>query len=201
MTNQVQLYQSGFIGKPILDLKPQAGHPIRTVDGMQYVLGYDSRNFTDTLAINHRIDSLRAVLIKDRTSILNFRKRHALLEEIINTMPYVNTNFIQWLELQITSPLMTTIHRQFLEDLFTGLFTGKRVASIHSWGGMLYHTKPQAGLTPQAYSREFRELMRNHGYESWSFASVIARWTSTPDGFSELADAFWLIYGSGATNQ
>lgn len=200
MANQVQLYQSGFIGKPILDLSQSVNHSIRTADGMQYVVSYDERNLTDSLAVNPRINTLRANLVKDRLSIRDFRKRHAFLEEVINTMPYVNTNFIQWLDLQITSPLLTSIHRQFLEDTFTSVFTGKRTASVYSWAGMLYHIKPQVGLTPQHYTADFKRLMQDVGYQQWDFANVVSQWLSRPDGMDDFITTFWVLYGSGASN-
>lgn len=107
------------------------------------------------------------------------------------------TDLYEWCFMQTKSPYFTADHRQFLNDTFDYIETGRRKFSHATWMKVLRVRliNPQDALQPYNYQEFFRVSGPLHHRPSSSIYTLIERWLAQPGGFDDLIQTLHILFG------
>ena len=107
------------------------------------------------------------------------------------------TDIYEWCFMQTKSPYFTADHRQFLNDTFEFIETGRRKFSHATWNKVLRvrMVNPQDALQPYNYQEFFRISSPLQYKPSSHIYTLIERWLAQPGGFDDMLQTLHILFG------
>lgn len=107
------------------------------------------------------------------------------------------TDMYEWCYMQTKSPYFTVNHRQFLNETFDFIETGKRKFSHPTWLRLLKLelASPEDAKTYFAYQDFFRVKDSVLLKPPMDVYTLIERWLSQPGGFDDMLQSLHVIFG------
>lgn len=188
MSSTAVIYPSGFMG---------------------YDIGFPAQK--DTASFDDKVNALRTASIsapKDRIFVINLSieslyKRYLHDTSLVSDADFVSdllsaaanafgtNNFYNWCYAQTKTPYFTANHRDFLNDMFRFIMTGRRKYMASVWPSLLKMrlATPEDNRTDYAY----REFFSAHS--DTMVTDVLASWLSHPYGAEDMLTSLMAIFG------
>lgn len=188
MSSIAVIYPSGFMG---YDVGWQAQKEVATFD--QKVAALRTASISTPrdriLVVNLSIETLHKRYRQDRNLVRDVDFISDLLGAAANA--FGTTNFYNWCYGQTKTPYFTANHREFLNDTFRFIMTGKRRFMMPSWNSMLKIrlATPEDDRTEY----EFREFFKAH--QKTMVVDVLATWLTHPFGVEDLLTTLQMMLG------
>lgn len=123
----------------------------------------------------------------------------AFIEDVINAAIHAfgTLNMYEWCFMQTVSPYFTANHRQFLNETFTFIETGKRKFSHPTWMRLLRLelADPEDAKVYYAYQDFFRVKDPVLLKPPMDIFALIERWMAQPGGFDDMLQTLHVLFG------
>ncbi len=107
------------------------------------------------------------------------------------------TDMYEWCYMQTKSPYFTADHRQFLNDTFEFIETGRRKFSHATWMKVLRIRviNPQDAVQAYDFEKFFRVSAPLQHKPSSHIYTMIERWLAQPGGFDDMLQTLHILFG------
>lgn len=112
-----------------------------------------------------------------------------VLKAIALTSRLFGDDFNKWLDLQLTSPTISTECLTFLEDTVSFIKTGKRIVPVES------NQRIIRDVELNRYNTEKLKYVVDTKFEDSNVVTVLCQWLAQPDGLKDLRHSLEIMFG------
>lgn len=189
MSERYPILQSGFIASSESGLSV---HKTETDIVLDYTLGKTHLKNINNYFFSKDITALHKAWHGDQSLLTKFEFREKILKEAKQAFAFLTgTSFQKWVQLQVDKESVTDMHMHFLNETIGFIFGKTRTMTVHQWYSLL-----EARSTNN--HSDISLNINNLGIDSssiYSLEKVIQLWVSRKDGFEDLLNSLFVIFG------
>lgn len=190
-----KIYPRGFLGAQLEPVLVSTSSP--SAQRLQYDVSMFNANEPEWITANLEIEEAYKSLLRRDNSARDFDFREKTLRSILKA--FGTLDFEGWYMAQYQSPSFGEQQRDFLDDCFQFIWTGKRSLSLENWDVLLQasenkvtdpHLSKNAALH---FNRKFvRELNPTN---RMPLTVTVQDWLRQPNGFTDLLLTCHILFG------
>ena len=186
------IYPRGFIG-----FYNEQEHEKDSVDINEIItsIKFNTRiDKVDTTPFNTEVENIFNSLVGGEENFTKFDFREECLEVCLNS--FGTHDFYEWCITQLSSPYLSSLHKQFINDTFNFIDTGKRNVSVESWVSLLYRNKQEQTKSTELRLHQFFGLKdRLNNRRITHICDIVNNWVKHEGGFNDLVYTCYILFG------
>lgn len=191
-----KIYPRGFLGtmqSPTIE-KTNTSINNQVVGRMHFDVSMFDATKSTRITANMTIDKLYRDFV--RSGSAKFEYREQVLVAALRA--FGTLRFYDWYRAQFESPVFGQTNRQFLDDTFKFLMTGRRDLPINNWIDLVKADESNTGV--HSYSTYAAEFFRCSGPRETpgsqpQLTEVLQSWVSREGGFNDLIGTLFILFG------
>lgn len=183
----VVVYPTGFIGYDV-------GFPVvrneANVDAANALVRFASVSTKDKLVMaNNTIEGLYTQWHKRTRKVGDADYLSDVYAACMNA--FGTNSFYEWAYMQLENPYFTASHREFLNDMFSFILTGKRTYSYSAWAVALERRRADSEDKKTPYN--YRDLIISG--TPLTVTDAVTRWSAHDGGVEDMITSLHLVFG------
>lgn len=185
-----KVYPRGFLGATLADRVDRERRLVETNTGFAPEKFSVYKRPTDISEFNRAVEKIYVSYVRQEPHTNSFGFREQVLRAALTA--FGTSNFHAWYKLQIQSPVLGRLHRDFLDDTLRFITEGRRDMTLETWGSLIDIENADAGTVGISdYAREYFGSNRPDP----SVIDVVQEWCSKPNGLEDLLGTLHILFG------
>lgn len=191
-----KVYPRGFLGSVQSPTIERTSYPSNPSTGR---MNYDVRLFDSSkstkITANMTIDSLYREYVRRGSTSYDFREK--VFIAALNA--FGTRNIYEWYVAQFNGPSFGDTNRQFIDDTFKFIMTGRRNLPLTNWNSLVKADENNNGVTQLGeHAMKFFvgcRTINDRPIRNMSIAEFIQDWISAEGGFNDMLFTLFILFG------